>query len=274
MKALRIVLIIMFVLVLIFSCWKLTGILGEYREGQSSYDKLEQYVSFETPDSAKQESNRTNTAETGMNNPETPEEEPDNTVWPVVDFKELSRMNPDVVGWIFIEGTQINYPVVQAKDNNYYLRHLFDGRYNPSGAIFLDAANSRDFSDPHSIIYGHHMNDKSMFYTLDGYKEQEFYDQYNLALLVTPTHKYKIRLFSAYIASVDGNSWQLDFEDQSFSDWLEEIDEASDIKSEYAPGEGDRILTLSTCAYDFYLAKLVVHGYVERVFENTDTVTN
>lgn len=257
-----------------FSAWKIAGILADYREGESSYSSLEQYVSFETSAPVRlPESTEKPAAAEGVEPGEASrvEEEEDDTLWPEVNFEELAAINPDVVGWIYVEGTNINYPVVQGENNRVYLRRLFDGRSNAAGSIFLDAANSMDFSDPHSIIYGHRMNDKSMFYTLESFRKQEFYDEYNVALLITPTYRYKIRLFSVQIANNNENAWELGFVDVDFAQWLEEVSDKSIVSSEYKPGEDDRIITLSTCTRDFYLAKLLVHGYVERAFENPES---
>lgn len=83
---------------------------------------------------------------------------------PVIDFNALAQTNPEVVGWIYAPGTNINYPVVQATDNSKYLNTLFDGTSNASGAIFLDYEdNAPGMVDQQTTIYGHHMNDGSMF---------------------------------------------------------------------------------------------------------------
>ena len=83
-----------------------------------------------------------------------------------VDFDGLSEVNPQVVGWIFGPDTVISYPIVQGEDNTYYLHRLFTGESNGSGCIFLDAACAGDFSGDHSIIYGHHMKNGTMFASL------------------------------------------------------------------------------------------------------------
>ena len=85
-----------------------------------------------------------------------------------------------------IEGTKINYPIVQGEENSYYLKHLFSGEWNGSGCIFLDFRNDASFADRHSIIYGHHMKNGTMFTDLDKYKKQEFFDEHPIALLITP----------------------------------------------------------------------------------------
>ena len=152
--------------------------------------------------------------------------------------------------------------MVQGTDNDYYLKHLFDGTYNSSGCIFLDYRCSADFSDRHSIIYGHHMNNKTMFGGLMSYKDQTFYDEHSVALLVTPTVYYKIQFFSGYVSDNWGNAWDLVLDDSSYAAWLHEIQAKSCFETEYAPAPEDRIITLSTCTYEFDSAKFVLHGYI------------
>ena len=82
-----------------------------------------------------------------------------------IDFSALDFQNPDVVAWIQIPGTQINYPVVQGKDNDYYLHRDLNGQKSTAGTIFLDYADQADFSSLHNVLYGHHMKNGSMFKT-------------------------------------------------------------------------------------------------------------
>lgn len=269
MKSVRKILLVFFTGLLIFSVWKLVNIYAAYWEGQASYASLEQYVSFADPIWQKKDTGTKDLhpTEYGASEPSAAGET-DDTQWPWVDFEELARINPDIVGWIFIEGTNINYPVVQGDNNDYYLSHLFDGTYNGSGCIFLDADCSPDFTDQHSIIYGHHMKDKSMFYGLVEYKSQEYYEEHSVALLLTPTHRYKIQLFSGYVSDTWSNAWDKDFSEYTFKSWLKDIKARSGFSSEHTPDESDLILTLSTCTYEFDTAKYVLHGYIAEAMEN------
>lgn len=270
-KAIRITLLIFFAIVLIFSIWRLNEIFSGYQEGQDSYNSLEQYVSFaETEDKSEE---TVSPATDSTENSTAGIEAPDVSAWPQVDFEKLSQINPDIVGWIYIEGTNINYPVVQGCDNSYYLKHLFDGSYNSSGCIFLDAGCASDFSDKHSIIYGHHMKDKSMFSGLMDYKDQNFYDEHSVALLVTPTAYYKIQFFSGYVSDTWGNAWDLSFNEYEYISWLNDIQRRSCFAPDHTPTSEDRIVTLSTCTYEFDTAKFVLHGYISEVIEKTEPNT-
>lgn len=298
MKIIRILLIIIFLAIFTFSSAKFGSILVEYKSGKDSYAALNQYVAFPSSDEGKSDPGgknkpsldaETETQDTSfsddeekvgppkdlssaedkedMKDPDVSEtyDHNDAIIWPEVDFELLSSINPDVVGWIYVEGTNINYPVVQAEDNKTYLRRMFDGKYNNAGCIFLDYRCEGDFSDQHSIIYGHHMGNGSMFADLVKYKKQSFYDEHPTALLVTPTHRYKIDLFSAYVSSNYQDSWQLYFEEQEFEAWLEKRIERSTFTTNVLPDANDRILTFSTCTYEFTGAKYILHGIITEI---------
>lgn len=253
-QKLRLVLLLLSVCVFLFSGWKLTTLLLSYRESADSYSALMRYVSFETTPPAPQISPSV---------PDTTEPAPDVSRWPQVDFEELARINPDIVGWICIEGTNINYPIVQGDDNDHYLNHLFDGQRNRAGSIFLDYRCAPDFTDRHSIIYGHHLKDRTMFTNLMRYKKQAFYDEHSVILLVTPDAYYQIRVFSGYVSDNRANAWELELDDQAHAAWLEEITKKSCFLTDHAPEPDTPIITLSTCTYEFDNAKFVLHGYIE-----------
>lgn len=264
-KNIRILLLLFFGGVMLFSAWQLLCTWQSYREGQNSYQNLEQYVTITEP---------TTPPETTKPQPIEPEETvpettagPDLSAWPQVDFEQLAQINPEIVGWIYIEGTNINYPVVQGSDNDYYLDHLFDRTWNSSGCIFLDAACEPDFSGRHSIIYGHNMKNKTMFHALMDYKEQAFYDEHPTALLVTPTAYYEIRFFSGYVAENRASAWNLEFDDYGYWSWLENVRKKSCFTPTSNPSVKDKTVTLSTCTYEFDNAKFILHGYIAEVIE-------
>ena len=127
-----------------------------------------------------------------------------------VDFDGLSEVNPQVVGWIFGPDTVISYPIVQGEDNTYYLHRLFTGESNGSGCIFLDAACAGDFSGDHSIIYGHHMKNGTMFASLGEYASQDYYESHPYFQLSTPQGDWRGDGFSAYVADVGQEGWQIE----------------------------------------------------------------
>ena len=120
-----------------------------------------------------------------------------------VDFNKLEEINPDVIAWIEIPGLEISYPVVQGRDNDYYLHHLITGENHKSGSIFMDFHNQEDLSDRNSIIYGHNMKDGSMFGTLDQYQSQALYRNYPYFYMYVTGYIYEYQIFSCYAAPTD-----------------------------------------------------------------------
>lgn len=257
------ILIVILCGVMVFCGWKLWEIQSEYKQAAETFDNLTQYIAI--PDmSDKAVGTETEQAVSeSEGTTEGPQHSDDGTVWPVVDFESLKQINPDIVGWIYIEGTAVNYPIVQGDDNNFYLRRLIDGTWNSSGTIFLDCDAEADFSGRNSVIYGHNMRNGTMFRPLTGYKKQEFYEDHPVALLMTPGGNYKIRFFSGYVGDLADSAWDLFFTDDAYSQWLCEITEKSYFESGIIPEMNDRIVTLSTCSYEFDNARFVLHGIIE-----------
>ncbi len=110
-------------------------------------------------------------------------------------LKEISK---DAIAWITVDGTKIDYPVMQGQDNSEYLNKNPFGKFALSGSIFLDARNNRDFSNRYSILYGHHMDYGAMFGALDDFKEQSYFDSHRTGRLITVGGtSYDIRFFAA-----------------------------------------------------------------------------
>lgn len=123
-----------------------------------------------------------------------------------VDWDALKAKNPETVGWIYIPNTMVNYPIVQAKDNEKYLTTDFNGDKGwlaNYGAIFMAAENSPDFSDPNNIIYGHHMNDGSMFACVDGFRDVGEFNSHRDIYILTPEGNYRLTSFSLVICGGD-----------------------------------------------------------------------
>lgn len=253
-KKVYLIAVILFFGIFAFAAWKLVDLGAEYRRGTKEYERLEQYVQLpeEVPATTKTDDTQV-PAQT----------QPVDTGWPQVDFVSLRMLNPDVVGWIYIEGTQINYPIVQADDNDYYLYRLISGEQNSSGSIFLDARASELFQSRNHPIYGHNMKNGSMFADITDYVDQSFFEAHPVALLMTPNGNYKVRIFSCYITDAWDDSWQIAFNGSEYGQWLNEIQRKSYLSTDVKPTETDRILTFSTCTYETENARLLVHGIIE-----------
>lgn len=254
----KIVLTILILIFLFTAAFAGIQVIREYCESKESadvYTDLEKFVDIpEVP--VETEINQTDPSESGET------QAPNND--PTIDFDALLSINPDCVGWIHIPDTGISYPVVQASDNSHYLKHLFNGEWNISGSIFLDCRVDASLSDRHSIIYGHHMKNGTMFSGLTKYKEQQYYEEHPTGLFITPECTYKIEFFAGYVAGVDEDAWKVGFQsDEDFEAWIEETKRKSWIESPLSPAVTDRVLTLSTCSYEFDNARFVLLGILK-----------
>lgn len=115
-------------------------------------------------------------------------------------LKELEALNPDVRGWLTIDGTHIDYPLVQGEFDYEYLNKDVYGKYVLSGSIFMSTTNAKDFSDPYTLVYGHHLDNGSMFGDIDKYMDEDFFDKNTTGTLYTPDSTYRIDLFACISA--------------------------------------------------------------------------
>lgn len=176
-----------------------------------------------------------------------------------VDFSYLTGVNSDAVGWIYCEDTVINYPVVWGRDNEYYLERDYRGNPDPCGTIFTDAENEKDLSDSNIILYGHHMQDMTMFATLKYWLEQAYYEKHPVMWLLTPEQDYRVDLFAGYVTSGEGETYTIFREpSDAFGDYLRSALSQSEFRAEVELDQNARYVVLSTCAYSFYLARTVL----------------
>ena len=167
----------------------------------------------------------------------------------------------DYRGWIKIDNTNINYPIVQGKDNSFYLDKDINKNYLSSGSIFMNYLNN-GFNDENTILFGHHMRNKTMFAQLKKYKEKEFfYGNNDIVIEVENGKVLKYKVFSAYVTDAKDNYIKTNFDDKAqYKEFLEDIKNKSLYKSDIDVNENDKIITLSTCSYEFNDARMVVHG--------------
>lgn len=170
-----------------------------------------------------------------------------------VDFSELIKKNSDTIAFINVRGTNINYPVVQTKDNDYYLTHAFDHSKNDAGWVYLDYRNNNQLNDFNSIIYGHGRLNKTVFGSLKNILDKSWQsnrDNYTLTVS-TPTMNYVYQIFSVY--SIQSETYYIKTKfnsDISKNEWINTINERN-ISPIKAPANiNDKILTLSTCLND------------------------
>lgn len=166
-----------------------------------------------------------------------------------VNFTELLKKNPDTVGWIKVDGTKVNYPVVQAQDNDYYLSHAFNKRSNAGGWIFADyRVDFKDFGR-NTIIYGHNMNNKTMFGSIpnmlySGYLNNS--GNYYIKIS-TPTSNTVWKVFSAYTIEPEVYYLKTNFKSEPYDKFLSTLKSRSVYDFGIDVTTNDKILTLSTC---------------------------
>ncbi len=193
-----------------------------------------------------------------------------------VNFDYLSLVNDDVVGWLYQEGTPINYPVVRGKNNAYYLTHLFDHTVNDAGSVFMDSGNSAAFIDSATYLYGHHSKGGGMFASLSDYLDPAYYEAHPQFLLLTPFADYQVDVFAGMATIVeDETSWRpktLESE-QDLNEFLDLILPQSFINApeESLPLWGDRMLVLVTCTNIKSNQRYVIYGRMRPiVYETTE----
>ncbi|MGN1389337.1 MAG: class B sortase [Bulleidia sp.] len=169
------------------------------------------------------------------------------------DFTKLAGINSDVAGWLTLPDSEIDYPIVQGTDNEYYLEHLFDGTVNHSGCIFIDYTNSPGFTDRNTVMYAHHMRNGSMFADVEKYREQDWYDSHKVLYLQTPDAIYQLEPFAGILTDGAAGYVQISFEsDEAFSAYVQDKIDQSTFTSDVTVSSEDQIVTLSTCRYDAY----------------------
>lgn len=178
-----------------------------------------------------------------------------------MDFTALREANPDVLGWIMIPDTKISYPLVQGDDNDYYLKRTWRKSYSNVGAIFVEQACSADLSDFNTIIYGHHMNNGSMFGTLEKYRDPAYLAAHPYIYITDDNGCHTYQIFSAMEAPVKSPVYALDVTDvtekQTVLNWCLMN---SEVDTGVLPVFRDRIVTLSTCTGKGYETRFVVQG--------------
>jgi sortase B len=190
-----------------------------------------------------------------------------------VDFNELKALNSDTVGWIKVEGTIINYPFVQSKDNNYYLRRSYDKTYNTGGWIFLDYRNNINDLSRNTVIYGHDRKDDSMFGSLSNIYTKKWQNDKNSHIIKISTEKENTmwQIFSIYHLPATNDYIQTKFSsDSDFQRFIDLISNRTMYNFDTKATVNDKILTLSTCYGSAGKERTVVHAkLIKREIKNT-----
>ena len=237
--------------VFVFSAYQLYSIFAEYKEGTDQYADISNMVvdkPVEPPVIVEEKEIINEQGEVEKPYTDLPE-----YAAPEVDFEELMKVNDDVIGWIEVEAIpSISYPIVQADDNDYYLKRTIYKKWNSAGSIFADYSNDGAFSDCNTIIYGHNMKNGSMFGLLSNLYEDEKYRESPYIWICTPNGKYRYEIFSMQYTHANSSTYTFhQTQGDDFLQYLIKMASVSevDFKIPYLSGD-DRIITLSTCTSD------------------------
>ena len=233
------IILVIAIVVFAVSAYKLYGIFSEYNKGDKEYQKIQDLViNTEKKDDTKEEAFS-------------------------VDFEKLLEMNSDVVGWIrFDEPSEINYPVVQGRDNEEYLKRTFEANTNKLGTLFVDVNNPGDFSGRNTFIYGHNMKNGSMFAQLLKYKDDSFYKEHPYFYIYTPDGKVRTyEFFSAGVVKDTSDSYIMDYaDDAAFQTYIDYIKQQSAYPTSAEVTTASKIVSLSTCTNVRDDERFLVHG--------------
>ena len=162
----------------------------------------------------------------------------------MINWDRLYEINKDIIGWIKIENTNINYPILKDDENLKYLKHSYNEKHNNNGSIFT--LNADPFNDENTVIYGHNMKNGTMFSELSKYMNKNFFDEHSTILIYTKNQNYKATVFSCY--SIGVNQEEKNIKELGFEDEIEYYKKANKYKVNNMENI-KKIIKLSTCSY-------------------------
>ena len=171
---------------------------------------------------------------------------------------DMNALSKDVVAWLTVDDTNIDYPVMQGRNNNEYLNKDPFGEYSLAGSIFLDTRNASDFSDPYSLIYGHHMEYGKMFGALDAFLDQAYFDNHRTATLIVSDKVYHIKFFACIEADASVN--EIFAPNEKTGNTLSYVQKHALI---WHKPDGEKLIALSTCRFPQTTARIVVFGVLK-----------
>ncbi|MBQ6342235.1 MAG: class B sortase [Anaerolineaceae bacterium] len=246
---------------------KLFRALNEYEEGKKIYEEISEIAHVPSPTVTRQSTNSEIT-EIAVSPGTEENTQPVESKSSPIDFESLLKISSDIRGWIRLEGTRVDYPVMQSKDNDFYLSRAVNGTWNKVGTPFMDFRNNGDFSDRLTVIYGHYMGDGSMFTDIHNYKKQKFYEEHPYIDLYTPDGYYRISPVAGVFQNVE--YWDFTFDYESDTAFLHQIDTwkaLSTFRSDTEYAAEDRFVVLTLCTYDVENSRFLLVGKLKTLEE-------
>lgn len=259
-----ILLVVVGVICIVVALNGLYGTYKEYKDAKDKYDQVEEeFVQKVEPESEVIPPTETESESTES---ETTEEAPPKPWYEKirVDLAGLQKKYAEVVGWIYFENDNISYPLMHTTDNIKYLRMAYDGSYSKAGSIFVEATHKGDFSEMHTIVYGHNQKDQNMFGRLMNYQKYKWYYKDRQYFQIFSGDKiYRYRIFAYQQITVDGFIFR---EVYPSADVLaQRLLKDSLRKTDIAVEKDDKIVTLCTCTDDtkdrFIVSAVLVETY-------------
>ena len=250
---LYVVLILILVAVIGFSAYKLISIQWNYSKAQDEYDDIRRHTEPKKKQDDEPAVKPDVPSETDQDESEDGSSDiPEITVPITVDHDALEAINPDYIGWLYIEALDISYPVMQGPDDDFYLHRTFEGNNLPAGSLFINSGIPQDFSIPHTIIYGHNMKDLSMFGTLKLFSDKAMYNDSDLFWVLTKEKDYCYRIFSIHTCFDESDTYMLfSGPSGSVSDYIRNMLSQSEIRMpDIEFDDNSKVVTLSTCLYE------------------------
>ena len=269
----RLIVMLAALAVFLYSGYTLYGFYKEYKKSSDEYDNLENsYAADQEQESENIDNLEDDDALQSISGQEvrTVLEDGEEKTLPVlknqIDFTQLLSVNSDIVGWLRIRALDISYPVVQGKDNDYYLHRTFEKTDNFAGCLFVNSYNMGDFTDQNTIIYGHNMKNGSMFGKLKNFNDPEVFKKSRYFWIFTPDFIYQYRIFSASVVDKTGLTYQISFTDDEFDQFISRAYSNSVVDNQdVTVTKEDRIVTLSTCTGDDS-TRFVVMGKLAQIY--------
>ncbi|MET0017765.1 class B sortase [Oscillibacter sp.] len=271
MKRVRKILIALLAVVFVSSAAVLIRQMIQYREGEETYSEAEELAGLpdfseagDAPTASSSAPDAASSSSATTSVPKTVYVDPYADALADMDFSALREVNGDVLGWILIPGTRISYPLVQGTDNEYYLTHTWKKWNSVVGAVFLEYSNSRDLSDFNTIIYGHRMNDGSMFAGLKYYKQKSYYKSHPCVYITDDSGARKYDIFAAYEVSTQGDTYRIGQQSDSTKQaYIDYCLAQSLYDTGVVPTVSDKIVTLSTCTGNGHATRWVIQARLQ-----------
>ncbi|MBP3879434.1 MAG: class B sortase [Lachnospiraceae bacterium] len=263
---LRTIILIAAVCVFVYSAWNLYKIWHGYHAASEEYSDLADSFTTRPEEGVKEEPGESSPSAVPQGEAHEGSGESGGALIedaepPVsVNWEELKAINPEIVGWIYVDAEPgINYPICQTKDNDYYLHRTFRGEYLFAGSIFEECMNASDFSDVNTIVYGHNMKNGSMFGMLKQLKNQDVYDANPYFWILTPKGNYRYHIFAAFDTGAESDVYTLiSAGGPEALAWSQKMQSRSEVANSVPLAENDHCVILSTCTSDSSMRCVII----------------